>query len=1011
MRTKISGLQLRFIILFSGITLIAIFAVATVRYTLNKQAEDTQFIVLSGQQSILTQQVFKLSLLIERDVTTNQYKAWRTDTLKDVLNNLRNLHYKLLDQSRTHHNSARTDSLLRSSTPYFESTFVAGARIVSNNDIAVIGDAVNTITENDKVLAFSTQRILESYQQHSDGKIRDFKISLIVISILSSLTVFVVVLLIFRPLLVKLALNNKALSRLNLQLQASYQELQATEEEIRGNMDNIQTLQEHLGAKEKQYRELVENANDIIYELDENAKFTYVNPTTQFLTGFTKEELLGKPYWKLVRSDYKKEVTDFYVKQIKEKQERSYFEFPIRTADNLIVWLGQSVYLTFDEDGWVPKANVVARDITLLKQTQEKLEESERLYRLISNNSMDLISLYVSADNNPVRIYVSPSVKEILGYEQEELIGHSPYDFMHPEDAQRKKERVLPVILSGKPALMEYRAYKKDGTLIWMESNLKPYFDDHGKLAGFQTSARDITERKLAEIVINNAKEKAEEATIAKSQFLSMMSHEIRTPMNAVIGLTNFLLEENPRDGQLKHLQLLKFSGESLLTIINDILDFSKIEAGKINIEHVPIRVKPFLNNIVLPMKMRANEKGILLLLKFDERIPEVITGDPVRISQVINNLLSNAIKFTKSGSVHLTVDLNGVSNGIHQITFSVKDTGIGIEPDKLNSIFDSFAQANTDTTRKFGGTGLGLTITKKLLRLMDSDIHVESKPSSGSEFIFTLPVQQSTLTSHEEYAEHAAGEQMSSIDNTYHVLLAEDNDVNQIVVMNYLEKWGYKVSIANNGKEVLRLIQQKCFHIILIDLQMPEMDGYQATQLIREMDDVYFKSVPIIALTASAMTDVSTKLTAIGMTDYISKPFKSKELADKITMHCLREIPCDRERTLQSSLDAYSGGNQDVNLDLARRMIQNINDLQTALQLAVEQDDIEAYVRTSHKMRTTISILRNEQFANGLEEVKHALLLRKETAEQLATRVESFNFICKKKIEELTDFYVSALS
>ncbi|PZR36294.1 MAG: hypothetical protein DI538_14100 [Azospira oryzae] len=1011
MSAKINGLQLRFIALFSGIALIAFLAVATVILMLGKQTEDAQFVALSGQQSVLTQRLLKLSLLVERDVSAGQNKAGRADTLHQVLSQLRKLHYKLLDQSKTQHNSPTTDSLLRSSTPYFESTFAAASNMTATNDGAIMRNALSTIVKNDEVLVFSTQRILESYQQHAYSKLRNFRMLLVVIAVVSTLAVLIVVALVLRPSLRKLERNNKELLVLNEQLHSSYKELQISEEEIRASRDHIQTLQEHLGAKEKQYRDLVENANDIIYELDEQARFTYINPVTELITGFDKAELIGTTYWKLVVEEYKREVTDFYVQQIKERCERSYYEFPIRTADGTIIWLGQSVYFTFLEDGWVTKVNVVARDITRLRQIQEKLSESERLYRLISNNSMDLISLYDSADHDLVRVFVSPSVKEILGFEQHEVIGRSLYDFIHPEDVQRMREHKHSVALSGKPVIVEYRTFKKDGTLIWMESNVQPYFDEHGKMAGVQTSARDITERKQTEMALNQAKEKAEEATIAKSQFLSMISHEIRTPMNAVIGLTHFLLEESPKESQLKYLRLLRFSGESLLTIINDILDFSKIEAGKISFEYVSVRLKSFLNDIVLPMKMRANEKGILLLMKVDPNIPEVITIDPVRVGQVINNLLSNAIKFTMNGSVQFFVEHEGIHDGLHQLSFRVKDSGIGIEADKLDYIFESFSQANPDTTRKFGGTGLGLTITKRLLQLMGTDIFVESKMGVGSEFKFKLNVKESSLAAVAYENDFSSREEVQRKNDRTHVLLAEDNDVTQVVVMNYLEKWGYKVTVANNGKEVLHLIQEKTFHILLIDLQMPEIDGYQATKLIREMDDPYFKTVPILALTASAMPDVADELMRIGMNDYLSKPFKAKDLDEKIIKHRLSSIPVEADRSLQSSLDAYSGGDQEVNLDLARRMVKNINDLQAAIVTAINEDDIEGYIRCSHKMRTTISILRNEEFATGLEEVKQALLMRKETAAQLKARVESFNAICKQKIDELTDFYVSALS
>ncbi len=542
---------------------------------------------------------------------------------------------------------------------------------------------------------------------------------------------------------------------------------------------------------------------------------------------------------------------------------------------------------------------------------------------------------------------------------------------------------------------------KKDGTYIWLESYSQPFFNDKGQQIGFQTSARDISQRKEAEIKLNDSRQKAEEATLAKSQFLSMMSHEIRTPMNAVIGLTNFLLDENPREDQLRHLNLLKFSGENLLIIINDILDFSKIEAGKIQIEHVTIHLISFLSDIINALKPKADDKGIHLAMHYDESLPLAIYGDPVRISQIINNLISNAIKFTKEGKVDFTVKRVQNLVGKCCILFSVKDTGIGIENDKLEVIFDRFSQASADTARMFGGTGLGLAITKKLLHLMGSEIKVESQTTKGSEFSFTLVVDEA----HDLHLPETNGYPKSNKQTDLNVLLVEDNDVNQIVATNYLTKWGYRVTIANNGREALDFIISRVFHVVLIDLQMPEMDGYEATERIRAMEDEYFKKVPIIALTASAMAETESRIKHVGINDYVTKPFKASVLEEKILKTQPFLLTVQRKRSMKDLLDNYTGANQEINIDLAKRMIRNILELQERLEQTLQANDLSLFSGTSHKMATTLGILQNDKFTSSIEEIKQLIMLRTDLAEQLQSKIEVFNFHCNESIKALSEF------
>ena len=380
---------------------------------------------------------------------------------------------------------------------------------------------------------------------------------------------------------------------------------------------------------------------------------------------------------------------------------------------------------------------------------------------------------------------------------------------------------------------------------------------------------------------LKKAKRKAEEASLAKAQFLSTMSHEIRTPMNAVIGLTNLLLDDHPRKNQLENLQALKFSGENLLVLINDILDLSKIEAGKIELEASEYSLRELINSIQHTLGLNASEKGIYFRCSVDGKIPEVLIGDSTRLSQVLNNLVSNAIKFTLTGGVALQAKLVAKTVSEATLHFSVTDTGIGIPANKLSAIFDNFSQASADTTRKFGGTGLGLAITKKLLEMQGSAIRVESTLDQGSVFSFTLTVRLPTSPQlPTEVAPHES-QQLSGLQGV-RVLVAEDNQMNVVVIQQFLKRWGVTFDIVGNGQLAIEQVQQKVYDLVLMDLQMPVMDGFTAATHLKASHP----QLPIIALTASAMLEVKDKVYAVGMDDFVSKPFVPGELYHTIEKH-----------------------------------------------------------------------------------------------------------------------------
>ncbi|MES2808901.1 MAG: ATP-binding protein [Bacteroidota bacterium] len=380
------------------------------------------------------------------------------------------------------------------------------------------------------------------------------------------------------------------------------------------------------------------------------------------------------------------------------------------------------------------------------------------------------------------------------------------------------------------------------------------------------------------------AMEKAQKSSEAKSEFLSTMSHEIRTPLNAVIGMSNLLISGNPRPDQKENLEVLKFSAGNLLSIVNDVLDFNKIESGKLVFENTKFNMVELMNNICGGQILTAQAKGIMFKLDVDSALNrKVLFGDPTRITQIVFNLISNAIKFTAQGNIFVRATCIEDRHNLVTVNFSVKDTGIGIEQERLDIIFEPFIQESLSTTRQYGGTGLGLAIVKRLLELQGLKIKVRSQPGVGSEFSFNMEFSVSTEafepSKNQAQPVTEDGESLSAI----RMLIAEDNPVNVMLMKKLLSKWNIVPTIAENGERAVELVQYGNFDIILMDLQMPVMNGFDASIEIRKMADIQKSRIPIIALTASALFDIRERVQESGMDDYVSKPFKPNELFEKI--------------------------------------------------------------------------------------------------------------------------------
>lgn len=389
---------------------------------------------------------------------------------------------------------------------------------------------------------------------------------------------------------------------------------------------------------------------------------------------------------------------------------------------------------------------------------------------------------------------------------------------------------------------------------------------------------KQILKTKELEYLLIGAKESAESAAKAKSEFLSVMSHEIRTPLNAIIGNIHLLQQEEPLPHQKEYLKALQISANNLLSLINDVLDFNKIEEGKILFSEKDVDLRALLSNVKMAHRIRAEDRGNMIKLLIDDAVPAVVKADDVRLNQILNNLVSNAIKFTKEGSI--TIEMQAARNyeTAVDIIFSVSDTGIGIPKEKQALIFERFTQANSEITREYGGSGLGLTIIKRLLQLQKSDIHLESHAGRGSVFSFTLHFEKSDAVIKEEETIDKKNYNLQAA----RVLLVEDVHFNVMVAEKMLTNWNAVVEVADNGKIAVDKLASASYDIILMDLQMPVMDGYTASRTIRQMQ----VNTPIIALSASSSGDVIQKVLNCGMNGFVSKPFVPEELFKIIYQH-----------------------------------------------------------------------------------------------------------------------------
>jgi PAS domain S-box-containing protein len=522
----------------------------------------------------------------------------------------------------------------------------------------------------------------------------------------------------------------------------------------------------------------------------------------------------------------------------------------------------------------------VYQDFTKRIATELALRQSEEVFRMLSATAP--VGIF-RTDEYGTPMYVNQRLTELTGITSEQSRSNRWADSIHPDDREHALVMWNKAVLEGEELIDQHRIVRPDGEIIWVAVRARWARTGEGKRHSFVGIVEDITAIKAAHENMKRAKEAAEAASRSKGEFLANMSHEIRTPLNGIIGMTELTLETELTPDQREYLETVKFSADSLLTVINDILDFSKIEAGKLDLEAIDFNLDSCLRSAVRTLCLRAMEKNLELTYEIASEVPKAVCGDPTRLTQIVVNLLGNAIKFTAAGKVSLQVKLETSHKQGCILHFIVSDTGIGIAPEKQKLIFAPFSQADTSTTRKFGGTGLGLSISMRLVEMMQGKIWLESKLGQGTRFHFTVQFGQAVERENEPApSENPALATVSNI----RVLIVEDNPVNQVLVTKLLEKRGFSPALASNGRQALAVLQKKTFDIILMDVQMPEMDGFETTVEIRKREQASGGHQFIIALTAHAMKGDRERCLQAGMDSYLSKPIRPDEL-DAVLRAC----------------------------------------------------------------------------------------------------------------------------
>ena len=751
---------------------------------------------------------------------------------------------------------------------------------------------------------------------------------------------------------------------------------------IKQELVERQQAEQALRASEKRFRYIFDYSKVGMNLIGPDYKYLKINRAFSEMTGYSENELLAHDFKKITHPDDIEMNSMWANKLLAGEIEHFNMQKKFIRKNGSILHGDLTVSAMRDENGKLMYGIAIVQDITGRVLAQQKLF---MLSRAVENSPASV----VITDPDGMIEYVNPKFTRVTGYTAQEAIGQNPRILKSGALSPKFYERMWETILSGEIWQGEFHNKRKSGEDYFEAATISPIRDENGNITHFVAVKEDITERKRTEQELKKSMAAAEAANQAKGEFLANMSHEIRTPMNAIIGFSHLCLQSELPPAQRDYLEKVYRSANSLLGIINDILDFSKVEAGKMKVEKIPFQLDAVLRSAADVAGIRAAQKSLILNFDKEPGIPPTLVGDPLRVGQVLNNLLGNAIKFTEAGEVAVQVRIEsqtasqGETPAHFVLGFTVRDTGIGLTPEQIGRLFESFSQADASTTRKYGGTGLGLAISKQLVELMGGAIWVESTPGKGSVFAFNLPF---TCPPGESGAAPDSGipgapDSMSGLSGL-HVLLVEDNEFNRQLATALLARAGMAVSTAGDGIEAVQAVRQQKFDAVLMDIQMPNMGGLEATRRIRE--NPALAGLPIIAMTANAMAGDREHYLAAGMNDYIAKPIQHNALYATLARLTGRDVPLagpDAARRVSGTFPALDPdraiagiGNKEIYLTVLGKFIAHHDQAVQSLRDVLDAGDRQTAERLAHTLKGIAATIGAATLAESVRQLEDAI-------------------------------------
>ncbi|MEM9981449.1 MAG: PAS domain S-box protein, partial [Bacteroidota bacterium] len=718
-------------------------------------------------------------------------------------------------------------------------------------------------------------------------------------------------------------------------------------------------------------QKIIDTALDAVVSFNRDNEITHWNNQAEVIFGYTKREAIGKHLSNLIVSEQFEKIQEYGVKDYLATgkglifnqrvevtaKDRGGKEFPVELAVTPVSVKGEQMFSAFIRD--ISKQKEDQRTLATINQRFATLIENMQAGILLEDENRNIV-LVNEKFCEMFRVLVEPS--QMLGLDCIAITEESKNLF---KEEQGFVEGISKIIQANQMVLAE-EMETKDNRIL--ERDYIPIHINEQYL-GHLWQYRDVSEKQQQQRELVEAKNRAEEAVVAKQNFLSTMSHEVRTPMNAILGMNKLLAKTTLSTQQRKYTAAIQDAGEHLLVIINDILDTSKIEAGKIELEHIHFDVVRLFDQLHLTLSHKAEEKGIGFFFELDERIHPVLVGDPVRLNQVLVNLLSNAVKFTDQGQVRFYGKLVSRMPDINVVSFEVKDTGKGIAPDKLADIFNRFSQEDTSISRKYGGTGLGLSIARQLVGLFGGELEVESEVGVGTTFRFIVAFKTGEKEALVKEEENTQAYDLSEL----RVLLVEDNPMNQLYAKTVLDDFSTQVTVAQDGTEAIKYLKEEAFDVVLMDMQMPVMNGLEATEIIRKELRL---EVPIIALTANAIKGDSEKCFEVGMNDYLSKPFEPNALQEKIGKLLRLNMPTNESAATHQlynldELEVIAGENSAFIEKMVQLFITQTPQLCKEIRHCFEENELEKMSEIAHKLKASVRTLKITEAGDLLDRIE----------------------------------------